>query len=172
MWHPGKSAEFILLSSSDTCHSLTRESDWHHRFSRRSQVIGVLDLEMTHKKIRETQAEHTMWLEDIGRWRGEHRRAAAKLAQVQSNLMEHEAALESHAETVRAHELHIVRLERAIADEDRGLADADHEELANSHEGLQAKHDQARDAHERIKEYHDVVAAEIARLLDKLHAAM
>ena len=80
--------------------------------------MSVLDLEMTHKKTRKTQLEHTMWLEDIGRWRGEHRRTAAKLAQVQSALMEHEAALESHAETVRAHELHMVRLERAIADEE------------------------------------------------------
>jgi hypothetical protein len=125
-----------------------------------------------HKEHHEAECEHVMWLEDIGRWRTEHRRAASMLAQVQAAFLDQDAALEAHAETVRAHESHLQRHERAIADELRGADAADCERLAAEHQELEAKHVQAREAHQRIKAHHGMVTAEIRRLSEKLNAPM
>jgi len=125
-----------------------------------------------HQEHHEAECEHVMWLEDIGRWRSEHRRAAAMLAQAQVELLDCDAALEEHAEIVRAHESRVQRHERAIADEGRGVRKADHDLLADRHQELRAKHDQAREAHQRIQAHHAMVTAEIERLSEKFHAAM
>ena len=132
----------------------------------------TLDHPTMHKEHHEAECEHVMWLEDIGRWRGEHRRAAAILAQAQVELLDCDAALEEHAEIVRAHESRVQRHERAIADREPGVREADQDLLADWHQELQAKHDQAREAHQRIKAHHGMVTAEIRRLSEKLNAPM
>ncbi len=124
------------------------------------------------KEHSEAECEHVIWLEDIGRWRAEHRRAASMLAQIQAALLGQDAALEAHAETVRAHESHTQQHERAIADHKRGDSEADHDTRADLHQELQAKHDQAREAHRRITTHHGMVTAEIRRLCEKLNAPM
>jgi hypothetical protein len=127
--------------------------------------MTTLDHPTLHKEHQEAECEHVMWLEDIGRWRAEHRRAAAMLAQVQAAFLEQDAALEAHAETVRTHELRVQRYER-------GGSEVDHDKLADSHQELQAAHDQAREAHQRIKTHHGMVTGEIRRLLKKINDPM
>lgn len=138
----------------------------------RRHAMSALDQPKMHEEHHDAECEHVMWLEDIGRWRSEHRRAVAMLAQAQAALLEHEAALESHAENVRGHELHVQRHERALAAQQRAANAASRDVLEDSHLELQNKHDQAREAHQRIKEHHHVVTAEIRRLSEKLSASM
>ncbi|MBN1851241.1 MAG: hypothetical protein JW829_00895 [Pirellulales bacterium] len=149
----------------------------HSSFKRREIYIGradmsTLDNSIMHKEHHEADGEHLMWLEEIGHWRTEHRRAASMLAQVQAALLEQDAALEAHAETVRAHEMRMQRHEREIADYERGSIQVDHDKLAELHQELQTVHDQAREAHQRIKAHHGMVTAEIRRLSEKLNAPM
>jgi hypothetical protein len=125
-----------------------------------------------HDEHGETQSEHKKWLEDIERWRVEHRRAADMLGQVQAALLDHEPALDSHAETVRGHELYLERHQPAVAGRELSGSETDQGKLADSHRDFQAKHDQAREAHRRIGMYHGRVTAEVARLLDRLNAPM
>jgi hypothetical protein len=134
--------------------------------------MSTLDHPTMHKEHHEAEREHVMWLEDIGRWRSEHRRAAPMLARVQAALLDQNPALEAHAETVRAHELRVQRHEREIADHERGGVEVDHDKLADSHQEFQAEHDRAREAHQRIKTHHGMVTAEIRRLSEKLNAPM
>ena len=134
--------------------------------------MSTLDHSTMHKEHHEAECEHVMWLEDIGRWRTEHRRAAGVLVHVHTALLDQDAALEAHAETVRAHELRVQRHEREIADHERGGSEVDHNELAGWHQEFQAEHDRAREAHQRIKAHHDMVTAEITRLSEKLDAPM
>ena len=77
--------------------------------------MSALDHSAMHNEHHEAECEHVMWLEDIGRRRSEHRRAAAMLAQAQVALLDCDAALEEHAEIVRAHDSRVQRHERAIA---------------------------------------------------------
>jgi len=125
-----------------------------------------------HNEQHEAESEHVMWLEDIGRWRTEHRRAASMLAQVQAALLDQDAALEAHAETVRAHQLRMQRHEWEIAHRERGDSEVDHDKPADSHQEFRAEHDRAREAHQRIKAHHDMVTEEISRLCEKLNAPM
>lgn len=134
--------------------------------------MSTLDHPTMRQEHHEAECEHAMWLEDIGRWRTEHRRAAAMLAQVQAALLEHEAALEAHAETVRAHELRVQRHEREMAEHEPAGSEADRDEPADSHQEFQAEHDRAREAHQRIQAHHGMVTAEIRRLSEKLSAPM
>ena len=89
-----------------------------------------------HNEHREAECEHAIWLEDIGRWRAEHRRAASMLAQIQAALLDQDAALETHAETVRTHELRAQQHERAITGHERDNSGADHDPLADLHQEL------------------------------------
>ena len=70
-------------------------------------MLWIIQRCMYYKEHHEVECEHVMWLEDIGRWSTEHRRAAAMLAQVQAALLDQDAAVEAHAGTVRAHELRV-----------------------------------------------------------------
>jgi len=134
--------------------------------------MNTSDHQTMHKEHREAEGEHVSWLEDIGRWRTEHRRAASMLAQVQAALLEQDAALEAHAETVRAHELRVQRHEREIARDERSGNEVDDEKLADLHRRFQVEHDRAREAHQRIKTHHGIVTSEVRRLSEKLNAPM
>ena len=57
--------------------------------------MSTLDQPTVREEHQEAECEHAIWLEDIGRWRSEHRCAAALLAQAQAALLEQDAALES-----------------------------------------------------------------------------
>jgi hypothetical protein len=118
------------------------------------------------------ECEHVVWLEDLLRWRTEHRRAAAMLAQVQAALLEHEAALEAHAETVRAHQSYVQRQEQATADPRQSGGEDDPTQSGEAHQHFHAEHDRARQAHRRIRAHHELVTAEILRLAEKLNAPM
>ena len=134
--------------------------------------MSTLDHPTMHKDRQEAECEHVMWLEDIGHWSTEHRRAAAMLLKVQAKLLEQSAALEAHAETVRAGELRMWQHERRIAYRERGSREVDNNKLADSHQEFQAEHDQTREAHQRIKAHHGMVMGEIWRLSQKLNAPM
>jgi hypothetical protein len=125
-----------------------------------------------HKECQEAECEHVIWLEDIGRWSTEHRRAAAMLLKVQAGLLDQSAALEAHAETVRAGELRARQHERRIADHERGGSEVDNDKLTELHQEFQAEHDQAREAHQRIKLHHGMVMGEVWLLIEKLEAPM
>jgi len=134
--------------------------------------MSAMDFQSTHEEHNEAGCEHAMWLEDIGRWRAEHRRAASMLAQAQAALLDQDAALEAHAETVRAHELRVQWHEREIAVQARDSGRLTNGTLVSSHHEYQVEHERAREAHRRIKEHHGIVTAEIRRLSKKLGAAM
>lgn len=134
--------------------------------------MSAVDPQTMHMEHREAESEHVMWMEEIGRWRADHRRAASMLAQTQAALLEQDAALEAHAETVRAHESRLHRHEREIAEHQRGSRDLDDNVSVASHRALQAEHDQARDAHGRIRMHHETFVAELLRLSKKLSAPM
>ena len=134
--------------------------------------MSTLDQPAVREEHQAAQCEHVMWLEDIGRWRSEHRRAAAMLAQAQAALLEQDAALESHAETVRSHELLVQRHEQAVAARERGVGEAFNDAMGESHREHQGKHDQAREAHQRIKDHHTMITVEIRRLSERLSAPM
>ena len=134
--------------------------------------MSIAKLTPFEKEHAEAQAEHQMWWDDLGRWRTEHRRAGAMLAQVQTALLDHDAALESHAETIRRHELEVERHELALTDQGRGGSGSDVDNLAASHREQQETHDRQRNAHRRIKAYHERVTTEIETLIAKLHSAM
>lgn len=134
--------------------------------------MNTLDSPTLHEEHQDAECEHVMWLEDIGQWRSEHRRAAAMLAQTQAALLEQDAALESHAEIVRSHESYLQRHEWTIAAGVRADSEPPQDVLTTSHQTLQGEHDQAREAHQRIKEHHDMFMTEIRQLSERLSAPM
>ncbi len=127
-------------------------------------------LEDTYRELHELEREHAMWLEDIGRWRTEHRRAAAMLAQAQAALLEHEAALESHAETVRRQQSLVQRQERTLAERQGGRVSPDQDEQPGVERAYRDEHGHTHEAHQRIKEHHAMVTSEIGRLSQQLSA--
>lgn len=134
--------------------------------------MSTLDDQALHEEYQAAECEHAIWLEDIGRWRSEHRRAAAMLAQAQAALLEQDAALESHAETVRSHELQVQRHERAAALPQLDNNDRVHDLSEDPHHEYQAQHDRAREAHQRINQHHDMITTEVRHLTEKLLAPM
>jgi hypothetical protein len=134
--------------------------------------MATVDSQAVLTEHHEAESEHGTWMEEIRRWRGDHRRVTAMLAQVQSALLEDDAAREAHAESVHAHQWRMRRHEQAVAEHHRDRYRLEDDPLAESHHEFQAKHERAREAHQRIKERHETVMAEIERLFDKLKAPM
>ena len=134
--------------------------------------MATLDHPTIHREHHEAECDHVTWLEDVGRWRAEHRRAASMLAQIQAALLDHESALEAHAETIRVHESRLRRHEREFANQERGGTETDHGKVKHPLQEFQDEHGQAREAHQRIRTHHGMVTAEIKRLFEKLTAPM
>ncbi len=152
--------------------------------------MSTLDSSTMRREHNRADYDHLMWLEDIGRWRTEHRRATASLTQARAALADAEAALESHAEAVQAHQSRVRHHAKVITARERASRDfepdellkqreelsaageIDYDALEQTHRELQKTHEQARKAHQRIREHHFHVTEEIARLLAKLNAPM
>ncbi|NLY01945.1 MAG: hypothetical protein GXY83_38155 [Rhodopirellula sp.] len=134
--------------------------------------MNTLDYPTLRREHQGAERDHATWLEDVGRWQTEHRRAIAMLAQVQTALLEHEAALEAHAEMIRARELEIQRHTREIARHERGASEIDLELLPDSQHEFRVQHERAREAHLRVQTHHALVTAEIRHVFERLNAGM
>jgi hypothetical protein len=110
---------------------------------------------------RQAMYEHLKWLDDIERWRAEHRQAAATLAAAQADLVEAKHALESHAERIGRHDMLNRRHERAITQHLSDASGIEMEKLVSRHRQLEAEHARAREVHEIVKAHHRRVMAQI-----------
>jgi chromosome segregation ATPase len=108
--------------------------------------------------------EHDQLLRQIGKWKVEHRRALATLAEVQARILNHEAALEELAEHAREHEDHIEHHDEEIAMHDKEGSDKDHAKLADAHKKLIDEHAKVMKVSSELEDNHE----QLMQLLGKL----
>ena len=110
----------------------------------------------------ESEAEHVFWLDDAERWRADHRRLLRVLMEVQSAVLEQDAALDAHVRDIHLHDT--ARLRHQYLDARGGTDLVSQTALDQMHRELEIKHARAREAHKRMSAHHD----ELSRLIESL----
>lgn len=118
---------------------------------------------------REAQWEHREWLEDIARWREEHRRATAMLTAIREAWDKAEVALEEHVGQIQTHEEQLHRLEQMFRDHGLTADDVGAGALVAEHQKFEAAHAAARKVHEKMQDLHFGVMTEVFELLKVTH---
>lgn len=131
--------------------------------------MSKVDLNAMHAEHREARMEHRDWLEDIARWRNEHRQADAMLEAIKAAWNEAEATLDEHARQIQVHEEHLDRHEQAFRDNVWIVDDIEDESSMAEHESLELVHAAARKVHDEMRHLHSGVMAEVFELLKITH---
>ena len=120
---------------------------------------------MTHEMALPEEAksthDHAAWLEDVRRWRSEHRQALVNLTKLQMAILQHDVELESYANQIRSHEEHLREYETAQCES--GFHDFD--KLEARRLKLAAMHNQRRQEYDQTRARHVKALAEIETLL-------
>ena len=122
-----------------------------------------------HVEHRDAHAAHRQWLEDIARWREEHRQALAMLRAAEAAWSQAQAALDGHAERIKALEEHLTRHERVFHDHGCMPDDAASDPLLDEHREFDLGHAGTRKAHEKLQRLYQGVMSEALELMKLTH---
>jgi hypothetical protein len=122
-----------------------------------------------HVQHRDAHRVHRQWLEDIARWREEHRQAAAMLKAVEMAWSQAQGALDEHAGRIKALEEHLTRHEQVFHDHGRMPDDAGPDPLLDEHREFDIGHAATRKAHEKMQDLYQGVMAEALELMKLTH---
>ena len=118
----------------------------------------------------EGEAEHVFWLDDAEQWRADHRRLLKLLMEVQSAILEQDAALDSHIRDIHLHDT--ARLRHQFLDARGGTDLVSQTALDEMHRELEIKHAKSRAAHERMSAHHERLIGLIEGLLQATREPM
>jgi hypothetical protein len=110
----------------------------------------------------ERMREHAVWLEDVDRWRADHRRLIEMVATAQSAVLEQDAALEGHVREIYEHEM--LRLKKESRNPEATAPNED-SNLLETRKHLEINHARARAVHERLAKHHERIKELIEELL-------
>ena len=122
-----------------------------------------------HVQHRGAHGAHRHWLEDIARWREEHRQAAAMLKAAEMAWSQAHNALDEHAGRIKTLEEHLNRHEQAFHDHGRTPDDAGPDPLLAEHREFDIGHAEARKSHEKIQQLYQGVMSEALELMKLTH---
>lgn len=135
-------------------------------------VALAADPKAEHEAMRKEHAaahrEHDEMLKQVGKWKIEHRKALAVLAQLQAAILEHEAELEELAEHAREHEDHILHHDEEFHEHEKSGDAKGHQELAASHKKMLAEHEKIKKSLGQFKDDHDALIQSLQALGAKL----
>ncbi len=128
---------------------------------------------MTQRTIRDMQADHHVWLNEIDRWQGYLRtwqKQQANLLQefekFQKRVAQYGNDLKGHADSLAMHRSEIVACERAMVEQHKGGEQLE-PQLAEAHAKSVGHHEAQRSLHERLKQMHHTLLAQLGMLEHK-----
>ena len=125
---------------------------------------------MIQRTIRDMQADHHVWLNEIERWQGylrdwqrEQPHLLQELEKFQKRVTEHAMDLKRHANALETHKSEIIACERAMVEQHKAGQQPE-PKLAETHAQSTRHHDEQRNLHERAKQMHHTLLAQLAML--------
>ena len=125
---------------------------------------------MTQKTIRDMQADHHVWLNEIERWQGylrtwrnEQPNLLQEFEKFQKRLAQYGNDLNGHAGALETHRSEIIACERAMVEQDQAGGQAE-PELVEAHAKSVRHHEAQRSLHERLKQMHHTLLAQLGML--------